>query len=98
MDGDTKRLFHRKLNSCKKIGSVEEICSFKNTLKSAVAEYAQKPNQKFEKKWVTEEIKSLSKKKGSLHFQILSLQQKGLPVSNELKVLHYIEKSNQKRM
>ena len=76
MDGDTKRLFHRKLNPCKKIGSVEEICSFKNTLKSAVAECAQKSTKKFEKKWVTEEIKSLSKKKVAFTFKFYLFSKK----------------------
>ena len=98
MNGDTKRLFLQKLNSCNKIGSVEEIWnSFKNTLKSAVAECAQKSTQKFEKKWFTEEIKCLSKMKGSLYFQILSLQQKGLPVSNELKKSYITLKSRIKK-
>ena len=64
------KLFLQILNLCNEIGSVEEIWnSFKNTLKSAVAECAQKQTQKFKKKSFMEEIKSLSKRKVAFTFK-----------------------------
>ena len=83
---ETIKKLNKYLYSKNKNGTVEEIWkNFKSSLRKTTEQFLPKSKKLFEKKWVTDEVKNLTKKKSLLHFQITQLLQKGESISSKLK-------------